>query len=154
KLFESWFTFYSIQPFEGAGIAFLLYLLIRAGFLVGAGGDVKTVNQFGICAIAGLAGTFSDTAFLKLREVFQTLFKPQDDRGGKLGPKITTTSLPDGIVGTAYKQTLQGSGGTAPLKWSVSPALPAGLNLDSATGVISGSPTAASPKASHKITVT
>ena len=57
-------------------------------------------------------------------EVFQTLFKPQDDRSGKLAPKITTTTLPDDVVGTPYKQTLQATGGTAPLKWGVNPPLP------------------------------
>ena len=152
-LYASWFTQYMIQPFEGAGTAFLLYLIVRGGFLAGAGGDVKAVNQFGMCAIAGLAGAFSDTAFLKLREVFQTLFKPQDDRGGKLVLKITTTSLPDGPVGTAYKQTLQTSGGKAPLKWSVNPPLPTPLTLDTTTGTISGTPTVAL-KANFTFTVT
>ena len=154
QLYETWFTYYLIQPFEGAGIAFLLYLVVRGGFLAGTSGDVKTVNQFVMCGIAGLAGAFSDTAFLKLREVFQTLFKPQDARGGKLTLAVTTTSLPDGVVGTPYKQTLQASGGSAPLKWSVTPNLPAGLTLNAATGIISGTPTAASPKTSYKFTVT
>jgi hypothetical protein len=154
KLCESWFLFYVVQPFEGAGIAFLLYMVIRGGFLAGTGADVNTVNQFGVCAIAGLAGAFSDIAFLKLREVFQTLFKPRDDRGDKIGPKITTTSLPAAVVGEAYKQALQASGGTAPLKWSVNPALPAGLSLDAATGEIAGTPTEALQKKTYKITVT
>src|ERR1022692_3276700 len=154
KLYVTWFKFYLIQPFEGAGIAFLLYLVVRGGFLAGANADVKTVNQFGMCAIAGLAGAFSDTAFLKLREVFQSLFKPQDDRGGKLTAKVTTASLPDGAVGMPYKQTLQASGVTAPLKWSVTPGLPDGLSLDDTAGIISGTPTAVSAKTSYKFTAT
>ena len=156
KLYEPWFTFYIIQPFEGAGIALILYLVVRGGFLGGTSADLNAVNQFGICAIAGLAGAFSDTAWLKLREVFQTLFKPRDDRGGKIAPlKITTSTLPDGVVGTPYKQTtLQASGGTAPLKWSVTPGLPNSLTLDAATGTVSGTPTAALPKAKFTFTVT
>jgi len=56
---------------------------------------------------------------------------------------VSTTSLADGSVGTAYSQTLTATGGTAPYTWAVaSGALPAGLNL-SAAGVISGTPTAA-----------
>jgi CSLREA domain-containing protein len=47
-----------------------------------------------------------------------------------------------------------GSGGTSPLSYSVSPSLPAGLNLSSATGEISGTPTAASAVASYTVTVT
>jgi hypothetical protein len=58
-------------------------------------------------------------------------------------PVITTTSLPNGQVGTAYSTSLAASGGTQPYTWSLtSGALPAGLSL-SAGGVISGTPTAA-----------
>jgi hypothetical protein len=53
---------------------------------------------------------------------------------------ITTTSLPNGTQNSAYAQTLQATGGTAPLTWSVSSGvLPAGLTLSS-TGVLSGTP--------------
>jgi hypothetical protein len=57
---------------------------------------------------------------------------------------ISTASLPNGTVGTAYSQQLQSSGGTAPITWSVTlGTLPAGLTLNSGTGVISGAPTTA-----------
>jgi uncharacterized repeat protein (TIGR01451 family) len=56
---------------------------------------------------------------------------------------ITTTSLPGGVVGSAYSQTLAATGGVTPYTWSVSSgSLPAGLSLDSSTGTISGTPTA------------
>ena len=155
ELGQSWSLYYFIQPIEGAGVAFLFYVAIRGGFLAGTGSDVKSVNQFGMCAIAGLAGAFSDMAFLKLREVFQTLFKPQDDRGGKVTSlRISTTGLPDGVNGQAYGQTLQAVGGTGALTWSVAPGLPPGLTLDTKTGTINGTPSAASAKASYKFTVT
>lgn len=57
-----------------------------------------------------------------------------------IAPTITTESLPDGEVGTAYSQTLTATGDT-PITWSVSGTLPAGLSLDTATGIISGTPT-------------
>ncbi|BCA53583.1 hypothetical protein W02_07230 [Nitrospira sp. KM1] len=53
---------------------------------------------------------------------------------------ITTNSLPNARVGRSYSTTLQRSGGVQPFNWSVSPALPPGLNLNSSTGVISGTP--------------
>src|SRR5262245_12284450 len=57
---------------------------------------------------------------------------------------ITTTSLPAGTVGQAYNQTLQATGGTGSLTWSISAGtLPANLNLNQTTGAISGTPTAA-----------
>lgn len=56
---------------------------------------------------------------------------------------ITTTSLPNGTVNTAYSATLQATGGIAPITWSiVSGALPSGLVLDRNFGVISGRPSA------------
>lgn len=61
----------------------------------------------------------------------------------KYTPTITTTSLPNGTVGTHYEQKLT-SDGTEPIKWSISNGnLPAGLSLNENTGEISGTPTAA-----------
>lgn len=55
---------------------------------------------------------------------------------------ITTASLPDGQVGTAYSATLAASGGTGGFTWTLeSGALPAGLTL-AASGAITGTPTA------------
>src|SRR5271156_4671031 len=61
-------------------------------------------------------------------------------------PKLqtTTTSLPDGTVGTAYSTNLAATGGTAPYTWSQTSggALPGGISLGSA-GVFAGTPTTA-----------
>ncbi|HVZ15557.1 MAG TPA: putative Ig domain-containing protein, partial [Terriglobales bacterium] len=55
---------------------------------------------------------------------------------------ITTTTLPNGTVSSAYSATLLSDGGTAPITWTVtSGTLPQGLTLNGATGVISGTPT-------------
>ena len=59
-------------------------------------------------------------------------------------PSITTSSpLPAGTVGIPYSQTLAATGGTAPLTWSVIFGSVPGLSLSS-SGVLSGTPTAAS----------
>jgi len=60
---------------------------------------------------------------------------------------ITTPSLPSGTLGTAYNTTVQSNnGGIAPISWSwiaqAGSSLPAGLNINSSTGAISGTPTA------------
>ncbi len=60
-------------------------------------------------------------------------------------PAITLlpATLPSGVVGIAYTQTLTGSGGTAPYSFGVTiGVLPAGVTLTSA-GVLAGTPTAA-----------
>lgn len=58
-------------------------------------------------------------------------------------PAITLTpaTLPPGVTGTPYSQSVTGSGGTPPYTFAVaSGALPTGLTLNPATGSISGVP--------------
>lgn len=80
--------------------------------------------------------------------------------GSGSGPRlsITTMSLPDGTVGTAFNQTVQATGGTAPYTWTVSAgSLPAGLHLGggSASSVtISGTPNTAQNAVAFTIQVT
>jgi hypothetical protein len=55
---------------------------------------------------------------------------------------LAAPTLPGATAGAAYIAPLPSTGGTAPLSWSVSTgALPPGLTLDPALGVISGVPT-------------
>ncbi|MBC8982357.1 autotransporter domain-containing protein [Pseudomonas lurida] len=54
---------------------------------------------------------------------------------------VTPGFLPAGQIGTAYSQSLSAAGGTAPYSYASSGALPTGLNLDLASGIVSGTPT-------------
>ena len=59
-------------------------------------------------------------------------------------PTVTTLSLPAATAGVAYNAPLAVSGGTSPFTWSVIAGTLAPLNLNSSTGVISGTPTGVS----------
>lgn len=56
--------------------------------------------------------------------------------------EIVTSALPDGEVGHPFDFNLQAAHGTPPYQWSISGgSLPNGLNLTSATGAVTGTPT-------------
>jgi hypothetical protein len=60
--------------------------------------------------------------------------------GGPL--QVTTVSLPSGQGNVAYSTTMTAIGGTKPYNWTVSAgSLPTGLNLNSTSGIIGGTPT-------------
>jgi hypothetical protein len=68
-------------------------------------------------------------------------------------PRLTTTSLPNGLVGNAYSQTLVGADGVPPYAFAVTfGVLPAGLQL-SANGALSGTPTTGGSQ-SFEVTLT
>jgi putative Ig domain-containing protein len=57
------------------------------------------------------------------------------------GLSITTTTLPSAITGMSYSATMNATGGKTPYQWSMSAgSLPPGLQLNSSTGTISGTP--------------
>jgi hypothetical protein len=56
--------------------------------------------------------------------------------------QIITTTLPNGSQNNAYSEAVRTAGGTAPYTFIYAGILPAGLTLNTSTGVISGTPTA------------
>ncbi len=71
--------------------------------------------------------------------------------GTPLGP-ITPTTLPLGLVGVAYSQAFSVTGGTTPLTWTLVSGSVPGLTLSPA-GVLSGTPTAATPAGGTSLTI-
>jgi lysophospholipase L1-like esterase len=75
----------------------------------------------------------------------QTASAPVTIRAAAAAPLVVGTSAaPDATTGQVYAFQLAATGGLGTLRWAVtSGALPAGLNLNAATGQITGAPTAA-----------
>ena len=70
-------------------------------------------------------------------------------------PSITTTSLPNGYIGTSYSATLQATGGTPAYTWSISSgSLPSWASLNTSTGAITGTVTGTPTTTSFTVEVT
>jgi hypothetical protein len=93
----SWFWFYLTGPFVGMAMALIFYGVLRGGFLAGTAADEKVVNQFGVLAVGALVGMFTDKAGLKLKEVFETVFRSSDARTGKLDAPLVSNLSPNKI---------------------------------------------------------
>jgi hypothetical protein len=52
--------------------------------------------------------------------------------------QITTTTIPQGFLTTAYTTTFTAAGGTPPYQWSAPGGVPPGLTLDASSGILSG----------------
>ncbi|MBU3960596.1 MAG: tandem-95 repeat protein [Alphaproteobacteria bacterium] len=132
RIAENWYGGHMLEysypnGFHGALLGALdTYYTPNSGFL---GTDMFTYTAY--------SGTTSDTTVLGTDVVYITV-----------KPKITfsASSLPSGQKGVSYNQTVTASynAGSSSVTYSVtSGTLPSGLNLDSSTGTISGTPTAA-----------
>src|SRR6185295_1833071 len=54
---------------------------------------------------------------------------------------VNPTTLPNGTAGSPYSQTFTQTSGIGVITWSVTGTLPAGITLNTSTGVLSGTPT-------------
>jgi len=79
----SWTAWYFLRPWIGGILGIAIYIVFRAGLIAGA----SAANPYGVAALGILGGWFSKTTTDKLQEVFETLFKTDEDkhRKDKLG---------------------------------------------------------------------
>jgi len=107
--------------------------------------DINTNPITDYVLIAAISGIGSTTPYT----VNSSLYTHLDATGKQLIlnasdtpliPAITTITLPDGVIGKEYSQTLAANG-TTPITWTIENGnLPNGLSLD-ANGTVSGIPT-------------
>lgn len=94
KFQKSWILWYWVRPFTASALALALY------FAFGASEDPGNVDLDRILTVSILAGLFTDIATQKLKEVFDVLFSPKDNRPGKLTDPVVkiTTIAPDELA--------------------------------------------------------
>ena len=149
------------NPFTSSGVTIPLTLSPAGTF---SGGSATT--SAGVATYSGLTvgtTTGSDdtlTAILSLNPNLSTpLSLAVTSNSFNVASAVTATQAIASEVLTFNQPSVSftpvaGTGGTAPLSYSISPALPGGLSFTSSTGAISGTPTAVSAAATYTVTVT
>ena len=73
----SWTVWYIMRPWIGGVLGLSIYFAFRAGMLAGSGNGM---NPYGVVALGLLGGWFSKTTADKMQEVFETMFKTDQDK--------------------------------------------------------------------------
>jgi hypothetical protein len=74
RLVQSWGWWYFLRPGIGAVLALVVYFVLRAGLISGAGDSATAnLNPYGVASISALSGMFSKQATEKLRDIFEHL---------------------------------------------------------------------------------
>jgi IPT/TIG domain len=106
----SWMMTYYLQPFVGAGLATITYVVLRGGLVVvttQASPDV--VNPFGFAAFGALVGLFSAQAAEWLKRIFEQVFAPaMKGKDPAIEARISNVQPEQGPVGTEV--VITGSG--------------------------------------------
>jgi hypothetical protein len=92
KFVRSWLLWYAVKPFTAAALAVGVYFVFRGGFL-NTSDDTTNINLYGVMTMAVLTGLFTDRATQKLKEVFEVLFRPKEERADPLDGKPKVTAI-------------------------------------------------------------
>jgi hypothetical protein len=80
-----WSWFYITLPFTSAGLAIVIYFVLRGGFYGGGFGKGLVLNIFSFAALAALTGLFTDNAMERLKQAASTMLAPVPDKVDNAG---------------------------------------------------------------------
>lgn len=110
----SWFWWYLLRFPIGMGLALLIYLVARGGLFAGsfANNEAATdmVNPFGFAALSALAGLFAKQATAKLEEIFDNIFRTDDQHDRKANPPVVDNPPTVHVGATGEDLNVQVSG--------------------------------------------
>lgn len=73
---KSWAPWYVGQPFLGAGLGTMVYVVFRAGLIHPTQDGDKAINLFGFLAISAIVGLYTEQALTQLKLVAETVLRP------------------------------------------------------------------------------
>lgn len=131
---------YTTAPLAATGITPITWSVVSGSLPAGLTLNTNTGVISGTPAASAVTSTFtiraSNSSGNYTRQFTITM--------GVGVPAITTSSLPPAAIGAVYTTEPLAATGAVPITWNViGGALPAGLNLNASTGIISGTPTTA-----------
>jgi hypothetical protein len=116
-----WLPYYIVTLFIGAGLATIVYVVVRGGIISGKPDSTGNLNPYGFAAIGAIVGLFSEQALEMLRRVAGDLFAqaPQGSDQVSAEESDAGTIVPPTVgVGTAIGVTAS----TATLLASITPS--------------------------------
>lgn len=119
-----------------------LTLNTSTGVISGTPASAQASASYVIVATGASSGSASATVDIAINSSGESVSPAQQTLNGVAGAAIQSS------------KALTATGFSGSVTYSVSPALPAGLSLNSSTGVVSGTPTAASAAAPYVISAT
>jgi hypothetical protein len=73
---RSWAPWYLVQPFIGAALGTMTYVVFRAGLIPPTPQGNDGINLFGFLAISALVGLYTEQALSQLKLVAETVLRP------------------------------------------------------------------------------
>jgi Na+-driven multidrug efflux pump len=87
---KNWTGWYVLRPIVGAGLALIVYVLIRGG-LLSVGSNVSNLNFLGFTGFSFIVGLFTEPTMHKLNDLADTMFGVTDEKtSGQEAKKKTT----------------------------------------------------------------